>query len=203
MKHPVRLLPRALAAARVRVSYRVLAPALCFFRPGSARLVPFALRLVETLFDIAEPALQLGYTLGHGVLHVIDLGLRDAPRVLDICSGLRAGVCERALEIADLAFRGASYLIRMSLRGLADLRELRVGFLPDLCGSRLGRLRYGTIALLRCRSEQLVRECAESRLEMSARVRKNAVQRLAGLVVERHAAIIRSGRSGKVEEVEK
>ena len=188
MAQPECLLEAGFLAVRARLPDRFLALRIRVQGRGTPRLVPFALRLAQTVLAVRKSLLQLGDPALQLVLDVVDLHLRGAPGVLDVCLCLGRGVGQRAPEVADLLFQGASDLIGMPLSGFSNLQDLRMRFLPDLGSGVLGRQSRDACALLGRRPEHVLRERAKIGFEMPPSARERAFQRLADLVVERHVS---------------
>jgi hypothetical protein len=141
--------------------------------------------------DVGQPLLQLGHTLVHRVLNIIDLRLSDPPGVFDFCLGFSRGISQRTPELCNLFFGRASYLVGMSLSGLPYLDDLCLSFLAYLDCGGFGRVRDRSVTLFGRCPKQFLREGAEIRFDMTTCARESTVDRLADLIVERHSRIIR------------
>ena len=75
----------------------------------------------------------------------------------------------------------------MPLSGLTYLNNLCLGFVTDLCGSGVCRLRNRATALLGGRREQLLRERAKVGVEMPSGMCERTIECVTNVVVERHS----------------
>ncbi len=170
-----------LPAACPRLLYRFFVFPVSVFGGGAPRVVPFASGLGETVFGIAQPLLQLGDALVRRPLHIVNLGLGDATRVIDLRLGLESGVGQCAPQITDLFLGRTAHVVGVSLCGVANVGELRVSLLTNFGGRSLSGLGHGAGTLLRCRAQQIVREGAEVGFQVTPDASERPIERLADL----------------------